>query len=339
MNNWKHNHILDLSTFSLDDYKTILELTTRFKEINKSSSRKLPALQGRLITNLFFEPSTRTRSSFELAAKRLSADVQNFSVSTSSLSKGETPLDTILTYISMGADILVIRHDSTNVPADLANYIDINNINTSILNAGDGYHSHPSQGLLDLFTLASFFNPKEVSTKSLLKKKITIVGDILHSRVARSNLWALTACGAEVTLCGPPSLLPDEFNDFVLNPPPGQKIDPINKRGTVRVERSLKDALKNADAVMTLRLQKERMKQNLLTDLDTYHEHYGITHQSLKWCDKKVPVLHPGPVNRGIEISSQLVEDNSINLISKQVENGIPTRMALLYLLGLNKNN
>ena len=339
MNNWNHNHILDLSTFSLDDYQTVLELTTRFKDIHKSSSRKLPALQGRLITNLFFEPSTRTRSSFELAAKRLSADIQNFSVSASSLSKGETPLDTILTYISMGADILVIRHESTNVPADLANYVDINNINTSILNAGDGYHSHPSQGLLDLFTLATFFNPSEASTNSLFNKKITIVGDILHSRVARSNLWALTACGADVTLCGPPSLLPEEFNDFVLNPPPGQKVDPIKKRGTVCIERSLKESLKNADAVMTLRLQKERMKQNMLTDLDTYHDQYGITHQSLKWCDKKIAVLHPGPVNRGIEISSQLVDDNSINLISNQVENGIPTRMALLYLLGLNKNN
>ena len=339
MNNWKHNHILDLSAFSLDDYKTVLELTTRFKNIHKSSSRKLPALQGRLIANLFFEPSTRTRTSFELAAKRLSADVQNFSVSTSSLSKGETPLDTLLTYISMGADILVVRHDSTNVPADIANYIDINNINTSILNAGDGYHSHPSQGLLDLFTLADFFNPSEPSTNCLLEKKITIVGDILHSRVARSNLWALTACGAEVTLCGPPSLLPNEFNDFVLSPPPGQTIDPIKKRGNVRIERSLQEALKNADAVMTLRLQKERMKQNMLTDLDTYYKKYGITHQKLKCCEKKIPVLHPGPVNRGIEISSELVEDNSINLISNQVENGIPTRMALLYLLGLNKNN
>ena len=227
MNNWKHNHILDLSTFSLEDYNTVLELTTRFKDVHKSSSRKLPALQGRLIANLFFEPSTRTRTSFELAAKRLSADVQNFSVSASSLSKGETPLDTILTYISMGADILVIRHESTNVPAELANYVDINNINTSILNAGDGFHSHPSQGLLDLFTLATFFNPSEPSTNSLLNKKITIVGDILHSRVARSNLWALTACGAEVTLCGPPSLLPEEFIDFVLNPPPGQNLIPL----------------------------------------------------------------------------------------------------------------
>ncbi len=339
MNNWKHNHILDLSTFSLDDYKTVIELTTRFKDVHKSSSRKLPALQGRLITNLFFEPSTRTRSSFEIAAKRLSADVQNFSVSASSISKGESPLDTILTYISMGADILVIRHESTNVPADLANYVDINNINTSILNAGDGYHSHPSQGLLDLFTLATFFDPIKPSINSLFKKNITIVGDVLHSRVARSNLWSLTACGADVTLCGPPSLLPDEFNDFVLNPPPGQKNDPIKKRGTVSIERSLKSALKNSDAVMTLRLQKERMKQNKLTDLDTYHEQYGITHQSLKWCDKRVPVLHPGPVNRGVEISSQLVEDSSINLISNQVKNGIPTRMALLYLLGLNKYN
>ena len=239
----------------------------------------------------------------------------------------------------MGADILVIRHESANVPAELANYVDINNINTSILNAGDGFHSHPSQGLLDLFTLADYFSPKIASTKSLLDKKITIVGDILHSRVARSNLWALTACGAEVTLCGPPSLLPTEFIDFVQSPPPGQKLDPINKRGSVFIERSLKDALKDSDAVMTLRLQRERMKQNMLTDLDSYFAEYGITHENLKWCEKKVPVLHPGPVNRGIEISSQLVEDTSINLISKQVENGIPTRMALLYLLGLSKKN
>ena len=338
MNNWEHNHILDLATFSLEDYNKVLELATRFKDVHKSSSRKLPALQGRLIANLFFEPSTRTRSSFEIAAKRLSADVQNFSVSASSLSKGETPLDTILTYISMGADILVIRHESSNVPAELANYVDINQINTSILNAGDGFHSHPSQGILDLFTLANFFNPDEPSTNSLLNKKIAIVGDILHSRVARSNLWALTACGADVTLCGPPSLLPEEFIDFVINPPPGQKYDPIKNRGSVFIKRSLKDALKDSDAVMTLRLQKERMKQNMITDLDSYYSQYGITHESLKWCEKKVPVLHPGPVNRGIEISSQLVEDNSISLIGTQVENGIPTRMALLYLLGLKKN-
>tara|TARA_Y100001968_G_scaffold295046_1_gene302137 strand:- start:19 stop:1041 length:1023 start_codon:yes stop_codon:yes gene_type:complete len=339
MNTWNHNHIIDLSTFSLEDYETVLELTNRFKEVHKSSTKKLPALQGCLIANLFFEPSTRTRTSFELAAKRLSADVQNFSVSNSSLSKGETPLDTILTYISMGSDILVIRHGSTNVPSDLVNYIEKNNIKTSILNAGDGLHSHPSQGLLDLFTLASFFNPKDPKPNTLFKKKITIVGDILHSRVARSNLWSLTACGAQVTLCGPKSLLPNEFAEFVLTPPPGQKNDPINYRSSVFVERSLKNALKNADAVMTLRLQKERMNQNMLTDLDSYHKQYGITHESLKWCEKKVPVLHPGPVNRGIEISSNLVEDHSISLINNQVENGIPTRMALLYLLGLNKNH
>ena len=337
MNNWEHNHILDLAKFSIEDYEKVFELTTKFKDIHKSSSRPHPFLQGRLITNLFFEPSTRTRASFELAAKRLSADVQNLSVSSSSISKGETPLDTVLTYVSMGSDILVIRHESINICAELANYVDKKNMNTSILNAGDGFHSHPSQGLLDLFTLASFFNPKEPSTKDLLNKNITIVGDILHSRVARSNLWALTACGANVTLCGPPSLLPDEFITFVLNPPPGQNSDPVKKRGSVFIERTLKNALKNSDAVMTLRLQKERMKQNMLTDLDSYYSQYGITHESLKWCGKKVPVLHPGPVNRGIEISSQLVEDNSINLISKQVENGIPTRMALLYLLGTNK--
>ena len=338
MSTWKHKHIFDLANFSLKDYAEVLELANRFKALPKTGGRKLPALQGRLITTLFFEASTRTRSSFELAAKRLSADVQSFSPSNSALKKGESPLDTALTYISMGTDVLIVRHSCTNIPEELAKHIDERGESTSILNAGDGLHSHPSQGLLDLFTLANFFDNEKPFPSSLLNKKITIVGDILHSRVARSNLWALTACGANVILCGPESLLPEEFSQFVDAPPPGQGLDPVTKRGKISINRSLKDALEDSDAVMALRLQKERMKENLITDLTRYHLEYGITHEVLKSCKKKIPVLHPGPVNRGIEISSEIIEDQSISLIDQQVINGIPIRMALLYLLTNSKN-
>ncbi len=339
MSNWNHKHIIDLSSFSLEDYQTVIELSNRFKNLPKSGSRKLPALQGRLIATLFFEPSTRTRSSFELAAKKLSADVQSFSPSSSSLSKGETPLDTVMTYVAMGADVLVIRHSCTGVPEQIAKFLDKRNKQVAILNGGDGLHSHPSQALLDLFTLSNFFDQNDPSPQNLLGKKITIVGDILHSRVARSNLWSLTACGANVCLCGPQTLVPEEFSNFVDNPPPGQVKDPIKTRGKIIISRSLKQALEDTDAVITLRLQKERMSENLLSNLEQYHNEYGITHQSLKWCKETVPVLHPGPVNRGVEISSELIEDSSISLIERQVSNGIPVRMALLYLLAAAKIN
>jgi len=339
MKNWKHKHIIDLANFALEDYEAVLEFANRFKSVPTTGSRKLPALQGRLITTLFFEPSTRTRSSFELAAKRLSAEVQTFSPSTSALSKGESPLDTALTYISMGSDVLVVRHGSSNIASELASHIDKSGKNTAILNAGDGMHSHPSQALLDLFTLSNFFNEGKPEVKNLQGKQIAIVGDILHSRVARSNLWSLTACGANVILCGPRSLLPESFSKFVDAPPPGQKVDPINKRGSIIVSRSLKETLHNADAVMTLRLQKERMKKNQITDLYRYHQDYGINHENLKWCKNKTPILHPGPVNRGIEISSQIIEDDSISLVNNQVKNGVPIRMALLYLITSGKPN
>ena len=320
MNNWKHHHVLDLSTFSLEDYNTVLELTTRFKDVHKSSSRKLPALQGRLIANLFFEPSTRTRTSFELAAKRLSADVQNFSLSASSLSKGETPLDTILTYISMGADILVIRHESTNVPAELANYVDINNINTSILNAGDGFHSHPSQGLLDLFTLATFFNPNEPSTHSLLNKKITIVGDILHSRVALSNIYVLNLLGANVKLSCPLSLVPKDIEKLNLS-----------------VETDIVKALKWCDAVNVLRVQRERMLKSYFPNDREYSMLFGLDINKLNKIKKDILILHPGPINRGVEITSDIVESNN-SIILDQVENGVAIRMAIIYLLASKMN-
>ena len=325
--------MLDLAAFSLDDYATVLELAQRFRAMPVTGTRKLPALQGRLMTSLFFEPSTRTRSSFELAAKRLSADVQSFSPSSSSLSKGESLLDTARTYVAMGANVLVVRHQCAGVPQGLARDLDQAGGGVAVLNAGDGLHSHPSQGLLDLFTLARYFNPEAPTPEALRGKRIVIVGDVLHSRVARSNLWALTACGADVVLCGPPTLVPEAFAEFVAAPPPGQATDPVAQRGIVTVERCLDQALTGADAVMTLRLQKERMRQNLLISLDQYHRQFGLTHQRLALGSPGVPVLHPGPVNRGVEMAGALLDDPSLSLVEEQVRNGIPIRMALLYLL------
>ena len=333
MNGWQHRHVLDLATFSREDYAAVLELAERFRSLPVTGARKLPALQGRLVATLFFEPSTRTRSSFELAAKRLSADVMSFSPSSSSLSKGESVLDTARTYVAMGADVLVVRHRSTAVPEQLARDLEAAGERTVVLNGGDGLHSHPSQGLLDLFTLARHFAPTNPSPEVLRGRRIVIVGDILHSRVARSNLWALTACGADVVLCGPPSLLPEAFRFFVDAPPPGQSADPVPQRGSIRVERRLERALPGADAVMTLRLQKERMGQQLLTSLTRYHRDYGISHDRLRLCGQPVPVLHPGPVNRGVEMTSALLDDLSTCLVEEQVRNGVPTRMALLYLM------
>ena len=330
LSDWTHRHVLDLAAFSLEDYTTVLELAQRFRAMPTSGARKLPALQGKLVTTLFFEPSTRTRSSFELAAKRLSADVQSFSPSSSSLSKGESLLDTVRTYVAMGADLLVVRHRCTGIPASLAHDLDLSGDRVAVLNGGDGLHSHPSQGLLDLFSLARQFNPESPTPEALRGRRIVIVGDILHSRVARSNLWALTACGAEVVLCGPATLLPQAFEQFVDAPPPGQASDPVAKRGRIRIERDLDQALVGADAVMTLRLQKERMNQNLLTSLESYHRRFGLTHGRLP---ANIPVLHPGPVNRGVEMSGALLDDPALCLVEEQVTNGIPIRMALLYLL------
>jgi aspartate carbamoyltransferase catalytic subunit len=333
LSDWTHRHVLDLAAVSLEDYATVLELALRFRVMPSSGARKLPALQGRLVTTLFFEPSTRTRSSFELAAKRLSADVQSFSPSSSSLSKGESLLDTVRTSVAMGADLLVVRHRCTGVPAALARELDASGDRVAVLNGGDGLHSHPSQGLLDLFTLARHFAPQAPTPEALRGRRIAIVGDILHSRVARSNLWALTACGAEVVLCGPTTLLPEAFAHFAAAPPPGQVLDPVGQRSAIRVERDLHRALDGAVAVMTLRLQQERMNQNLLTSLESYHRADGMTHERLQMCAPGVPVLHPGPVNRGVEMSGALLDDLRCSLVEQQVTNGIAVRMALLYLM------
>jgi aspartate carbamoyltransferase catalytic subunit len=325
--------VIDLAAFSLEDFTMVLELAQRFRTLPLTGARRLPALQGRMMTSLFFEPSTRTRSSFELAARRLSADVQSFSPASSSLSKGESLLDTARTYVAMGADVLVVRHRCAGIPQQLAEDLDRAGERVAVLNAGDGLHSHPSQGLLDLFTLARHFAPEAPTPEVLRGKRIVIVGDVLHSRVARSNLWALTACGVDVELCGPPTLVPAEFAAFVAAPPPGQAVDPVARRGSVRVSRDMDAALAGADAVMTLRLQKERMREHLLTSLEAYHRAYGLTHRRLAGCGRPIPVLHPGPVNRGVEIAGALLDDPAYSLVEEQVRNGIPVRMALLYLL------
>lgn len=320
--NWTRRHILSLADFTPLEYDTVLQTAASFLQVLSRRMKKVPALQGQVVANLFFEPSTRTRSSFELAAKRLSADALNFAPGSSSLTKGETILDTAKTYLAMGADIMVIRHQQAGVPQAIAQEMDALNSGVNILNAGDGQHEHPSQGLLDLFTICTTLDPVRPRLELLQGKKIAIVGDILHSRVARSNLWSLTAAGAQVHLAAPPTLLPRDFEQFL---PPDR---PIHHHWT------LEPALAEADFVMTLRLQKERMTAHLLPSLREYHQNFGITRDRLKLCQPGVRVLHPGPVNRGTEITSDVMDDPRISLIPDQVTSGVAVRMALLYLIG-----
>jgi aspartate carbamoyltransferase catalytic subunit len=328
---WNRRHILSLADFTPLEYDMVLQTAISFQEVLSRPTRKVPTLQGQLITNLFFEPSTRTRSSFELAAKRLSADVLNFAPGTSSLSKGETILDTAKTYLAMGTNMMVIRHQEAGVPQAIAAEMDRLGVNVGVLNAGDGQHEHPSQGLLDLFTICTLLDPEKPRLALLKGKKIAIVGDILHSRVARSNIWSLTASGAEVHLAGPPTLLPKLFAEFV------RSSAPTDLSRTLFLHWNLETALENADFVMTLRLQKERMTNHLLPSLRDYHQQFGITRDRLQQCHPQVKVLHPGPVNRGVEISSDLMDDPQFSLISQQVTSGVAVRMALLYLMGMGK--
>ena len=327
---WTRRHILSLADFQPAEYNSVLQTAASFQEVLSRRTKKVPALQGQVVANLFFEPSTRTRSSFELAAKRLSADTLNFAPSTSSLTKGETILDTAKTYLAMGTDIMVIRHREAGVPLAIANEMDRLESRVGVFNAGDGQHEHPSQALLDLFTICMLLDSEKPRLSLLQGKKIAIVGDVLHSRVARSNIWSLTASGAEVHLAAPPTLLPKVFADFVAS-------DPQRLNRKLVLHWSLDPALEDADFVMTLRLQKERMTQHLLPSLREYHQQFGITHERLKRCHPKVKVLHPGPVNRGVEISSELMDDPQFSLISQQVTSGVAVRMALLYLMGSGK--
>ena len=328
---WTRRHILSLADFSTAEYNTVLQTAASFREVLSRRTKKVPTLQGQVVANLFFEPSTRTRNSFELAAKRLSADTLNFAPGTSSLTKGETILDTAKTYLAMGTNIMVIRHKQAGVSAAIAAEMDRLNTQVSIINAGDGPHAHPSQALLDLFTLCTLLNKETPRLELLAGKKIAIVGDILHSRVARSNLWSLLASGAAVHLAGPPTLLPRLFEGYGRAPHvQGQT---SQKDAALHVHWQLEPALEAADFVMTLRLQQERMGQHLLPSLREYQQQFGITRDRIQHCKPNVKILHPGPTNRGVEISSDLMDDPQISLISNQVTNGIAIRMALLYLL------
>ncbi|MEH2446646.1 MAG: aspartate carbamoyltransferase catalytic subunit [Nostoc sp.] len=342
---WNRHHILSLADFTTAEYDTVLQTAASFQEVLSRRTKKVPTLQGQVVANLFFEPSTRTRSSFEIAAKRLSADTLNFAAATSSMTKGETILDTAKTYLAMGTDIMVVRHREAGVPNAIAAEMDRLGVKVSVLNAGDGQHEHPSQALLDLFTICTLIDPDHPRLELLKGKKIAIIGDILHSRVARSNIWSLIASGAEVHLAAPPTLLPKLFaeyilesgvrsQDFVISSSPSFSTSPNQQ---LFLHWQLEPALQNADFVMTLRLQKERMTAHLLPSLREYHQLFGITRTKLQLCKPNVKILHPGPVNRGVEISSELMDDPEFSLIQSQVTSGVAVRMALLYLLGSGK--
>ncbi|MEM9809301.1 MAG: aspartate carbamoyltransferase catalytic subunit, partial [Cyanobacteria bacterium P01_D01_bin.56] len=275
------------------------------------------------------------RSSFELAAKRLSADILNFSPGISSLKKGETILDTAKTYLAMGTNLMVIRHQQAGVPTIIAQEMDRINSGVGILNAGDGQHAHPSQALLDLFTICTTLDSANPQIDHLQGKKIAIVGDILHSRVARSNIWSLTACGAEVHLVAPPTLLPKHFLGAFKRPVTTEQGDHSSAlERKLYLHWQLEPALEEADFVMALRLQHERMSQHLLPSLREYHQQFGITRQRLQGCKPTVKIMHPGPTNRGVELTSELMDDPELSLVSTQVTSGVATRMALLYLIG-----
>ncbi len=299
----KSKDLLGLEHMSKESINLILDTAVPFKELFTRSIKKVPTLRGKTVALLFYEPSTRTRVSFELAAKRLSADLINISSSTSSVVKGESLIDTGKTLEAMKVDFVVIRHGMSGAPDVLAR-----NIKASVINAGDGSHEHPTQALLDIFTIRD-------KKKRIQGLKVAIVGDILHSRVARSNIWALTKMGAKVMLVGPPTLMPPE----------------VSKLG-VRVYYNFDEVIPEADIIYLLRVQLERQKQNLFPSLHEYTELYGMTLQRLKMAKKDVLIMHPGPMNRGIEISSE-VADSSSSVINEQVTNGIAVRMAVLYLL------
>ena len=312
--NWKRKSLLTTQDLLIEEIDLIVNTAKAFSEILTRQIKKVPTMRGKVIINLFYENSTRTRSSFELAGRYLSADVTNFSVSTSSIKKGETLQDTAQTLIQMGADAVVIRHPHSGVPFQLAKFLP-NNI--SLINAGDGSNEHPTQALLDLYTILEVFSIEDLIVSNFLaNKKIVIVGDILHSRVARSNIWLLKKLGMDIHLCGPPTLLPTVMKEF-----------------GVKIHWNLKDAISDADLIMVLRLQTERQTSGLIPSLDEYHRLYGLSHERIKLAKPNVLVLHPGPMNRGVEITSELADDLKYSLINKQVANGVAIRMALLYLL------
>jgi aspartate carbamoyltransferase catalytic subunit len=297
-------HVLDLDDFSAGEIQHVLRAADAMKEILSRPIKQVPALRGLTVVTLFYEASTRTRVSFELAAKRLGADVVNVTASSSSVTKGESLLDTAHTLRALGADVLVMRHAEAGAP-----YVVARHVECMVLNAGDGWHAHPTQALLDLYTLRARLG-------SIAGRRIVIVGDVLHSRVARSAVWGFTRLGAAVTLCGPPTLLPA-----------GELPWPVD------VSYDLDRALAGADVVMALRLQRERQQAGLLPSLREYVRLYGLSQERLAQARPDVVVMHPGPMNEGVEIMPE-VAYGARSVIAEQVTNGVAIRMALLYLLG-----
>src|SRR4029079_5621518 len=296
-------NLLGIKDLSSSDISLILQTAEQFKEVLQRPVKKVPSLRDVTIVNLFYENSTRTRFSFELAEKRLSADVINFSASSSSVSKGETLLDTVNNILSMKVDMIVMRHPAPGAHMFLSRHIDAN-----IINAGDGTHEHPTQALLDAYSIRERLG-------SVKGKKVVIVGDIKHSRVALSNIYCLNKLGAEVKLCGPPTLMPKHIESL-----------------GVTVEYNLKKALEWCDVANVLRIQLERQQTKYFPSLREYSMHYGLSRQVLNTLSKPIVIMHPGPINRGVEITSDLA-DSEHSIILQQVENGVAVRMAALYLL------
>ena len=305
---WQHHHILDLDDFTTEEIELVLNITDAMKDVLARPIKKVPPLRGKTVATMFYEASTRTRVSFELAAKNLSADTVNLTASASSVTKGESLIDTLSTLQALGADIVVMRHPYSGAP-----YIAAKHIEAHVINAGDGWHAHPTQALLDLYTIREH-------KKKLKGLKAVIIGDIMHSRVARSNIWGLTKMGMNLTLCGPSTLLPVYMTD---------KYDYQPK---FSVENNIDRALEGADVVMVLRLQKERQQSGLLPSLREYAQLYQLNETRLAGAKPDALVLHPGPMNEGLEISPD-VAHGPHSVINQQVTNGVAVRMALLYLL------
>jgi len=315
---WTRRHLLDLDDFGRHEIETILDTTDAMKEVMGRDVPRVPALRGKTIITLFYEASTRTRASFELAGKALGADVINISAGGSSVEKGESLIDTVRTLQAVGADLLVMRHGSSGAP-----YLVARHVRASVINAGDGAHAHPTQALLDLYTMRAHLG-------DLRGRRVVIVGDIEHSRVARSNIWALATMGAEIIVCAPQTLLPAG-----MRPDRASSEDPL-AMPPVRVETDLDQAVEDADVVMALRLQTERMQAGLIPSIREYATLYQLNEERMARAKTGALVMHPGPMNEGVEISPGLASSLQ-SVIEEQVTNGVAVRMAVLYLLARGK--
>jgi aspartate carbamoyltransferase catalytic subunit len=300
---WNRKHLLDIQSLSADEITTILDTAKAFKAVGERAIKKVPALRGKTVVNLFVEPSTRTRISFELAAQRLTADVINFSAEASSLKKGETLKDTARNLEALNADVIIIRHSATGAPHFLSRFL-----NASVVNAGDGAHEHPTQALLDTFTIRERMG-------RVAGLNVTILGDILYSRVARSNIWALLKLGAKVTLCGPPTLVPKVFEQMGC-----------------RVSYKVDEAIADADIINLLRIQHERQRKTMFPSIGEYTALFGLNKTRFAKTKPEALIMHPGPINRGVEIDSDLA-DCGRSVILEQVTNGLAVRMAVLFLV------